>query len=79
MTAAEIEVLEARKRVEELEEVRRKEDEQRRKVERERELEELKRRYESQGSTGGVKYKGRGVMKAREDGSSEDRGGMRGW
>lgn len=44
--------------------------------ERERELEEIKKRYERQGGDGGgIKYKGRGVMKAPD----ERGGGMRGW
>lgn len=57
---------------EEAEEAQRKVEEERRRLDRERQLEEIKRRNEGAGE-GGMKYKGRGTMKA--PGSS----GMRGW
>lgn len=79
LTAEQIAVLEQRKMEEEAEAAQKAVEEERRARDRQRELEEIKRRNERrQGDASGVRFKGRGQMKAPGGGGGGG-GGMRGW
>lgn len=77
-TAEELAAIEALKRVEEMEVVRKVEADRVAKVEREKALLELQKRYERVGDKeGAISYKGRGSMRAPD--ASGRSSSMRGW